>query len=358
MTLHLFAGAGFRLAARAGPDGIEALAAEGGDGAAARPGAVFRARVRAFDPALGGAFLDLGEGGEAFLPCPAAAPPRRDPLVVRIAAPARGAKLALARPAPADGAGRGPPGCLRAGMDPARRVSGGRAPAGPAHSWPAGGGAPGDPREAARVLEEVAGLCRAEVLPGAGEARLVIEPTEALVAIDVDGPGGARAGRGEAALRLGLLAAPAIVRQVALRNLAGAIVADFVRPDEARARARVVGALRRGFGPDPRVTRVGRMSPSGLVEIVRAREGPALHEVLGRPEAGGAAPGFGALLAELRLAAAARDGAAGPLEVAAAPGVARLLAADGGLAGRVGREVRVAEDPSADVLDPRTGAAR
>ena len=81
-------------------------------------------------------------------------------------------------------------------------------------------------------------------VPLAGGGRLLIEPTAALVAIDVDG-GGAPA------LATDLAAAAEIGRQARLRNLGGTIVVDFVDlPQEGRAAAGR-GCLAQGLSPRP-----------------------------------------------------------------------------------------------------------
>ncbi len=359
MSLHVFDGGSFRLAARANAGKLEALVAERITTEGPHWNEIHRGRVRIFNRGLGAAFLDLGKAGEAFLPCPDKEEilRRENPLVVRIVAPAREGKLALARMAKIDGTPPGPPARLQKAPSLLSWVLAGEDSTEKARAWPPTahgedeqhGFARGDTRdESLEVLEEISKLCQAEVVESA-EFRLCMEPTTALVAVDVDGPGG-NVDADEAASRLGLATAPAIAQQVALRNFSGLIVVDFVRLSSAAARNKVVAAVRRAFRTDPRVTRVGRMSPSGTVEIVRAREGPALHEVLGMTNRGGVDLRFATLLAELKLARAARTGLRGTIEATASPPVATLLS-NAETAQRIGRSLKVVADASLGDLD-------
>lgn len=132
-----------------------------------------------------------------------------------------------------------------------------------------------DPFEATGAADQLQAALEPEV-PLRGGGRLIIEPTAALVAIDVDG--GARR-----SLDVDLEAADEIARQVRLRALGGTIVIDFVDLAEASARQRVDRALRRAFEADPEPVRIWPMGPQGLVQISRRRRGPSLQERLTRP---------------------------------------------------------------------------
>jgi Ribonuclease G/E len=119
-----------------------------------------------------------------------------------------------------------------------------------------------------------AALERRVGLPGGGA--LHIEPTAALVAVDVD----AGAGRIEAANRA---AVSAIARQIRLRNVAGAILIDFIAGKDKR---KLMADLKALLAADPIETRVTGLTPSGLVEVVRRRVHPSLAEVLWDRSAG------------------------------------------------------------------------
>jgi ribonuclease G len=109
-------------------------------------------------------------------------------------------------------------------------------------------------------------------LPGGGS--LIIEPTAALTAIDVNG-----AGR---PLEVDLAAAREVARQLRLRRIGGIVVIDFVDLESRRERARLDAALREAFADDPAAVQLYPMSPLGLVELSRQRLGPSLAERLGR----------------------------------------------------------------------------
>lgn len=115
------------------------------------------------------------------------------------------------------------------------------------------------------ALEEA--LSREVPLPGGG--RLLIEPTAACVAIDVDGGN-------RAPLEVDLAAAGEIARQVRLRNLGGTIVVDFVDLPAKHERQRLEEALRRAFRGDPAPPEILPMSPLGIVQISRPRRGEPL----------------------------------------------------------------------------------
>ena len=108
---------------------------------------------------------------------------------------------------------------------------------------------------------------------------LVIDPTEALVAIDVNS---GRATRErtieETALKTNLEAAAEIARQLRLRDLAGLIVIDFIDMDESRNQRAVERKLKEAMKIDRARIRMGRISPFGLMELSRQRLRPSLVE--------------------------------------------------------------------------------
>jgi ribonuclease E len=107
-------------------------------------------------------------------------------------------------------------------------------------------------------------------LPGGGS--LVIDQTEALVAIDVNS-GSFRADNDpeESAYQMNLRAADAIARQIRLRDLGGVIVNDFIDMRQERHRRGVERAMRDAVMRDRARTRVLRISPFGLIEMTRQR---------------------------------------------------------------------------------------
>ncbi len=107
-----------------------------------------------------------------------------------------------------------------------------------------------------------------------GGAGLVIEPTEALIAIDVN------AGACGNPLSVNLEAAAQIARQLRLRNLGGIVVVDFLSMPKRGDGERVLAAFTAAVRSDPVQTEVFGLSKLGLVELTRARRGPALTELV------------------------------------------------------------------------------
>jgi ribonuclease E len=127
------------------------------------------------------------------------------------------------------------------------------------------------------IEEEIARIQDRHVpLPGGGS--LVIDQTEALVAIDVNS-GSFRADNDaeKSAYQMNLRAADAIARQIRLRDLGGVIVNDFIDMREERHRRGVERALRDAVERDRARTRVLRISPFGLIEMTRQRIRPSLR---------------------------------------------------------------------------------
>jgi ribonuclease E len=108
---------------------------------------------------------------------------------------------------------------------------------------------------------------------------IVINPTEALVAIDVNS-GRATKERNieETALRTNVEAAEEIARQVRLRDLAGLIVIDFIDMEENRHQRQVEHKVKDAMRNDRARIQIGRISAFGLLEMSRQRLRPSLLE--------------------------------------------------------------------------------
>ncbi|MFQ5785663.1 MAG: Rne/Rng family ribonuclease [Alphaproteobacteria bacterium] len=191
-------------------------------------------------------------------------------------------------------------------------------------------------------------------LPSGGG--LVIEETEALVAIDVN-TGRSTSGDGPATLlHANLEAAAEIARQLRLRALGGLIVIDFAHMTRAEHRRRVVEALRDALAGDRAANPPRGFTPLGLVEMTRRRSRPTLAETLCDPcsacDGEGrwkSAPSVAFEIAR-RLMRTAATAPPGRLTVAAAPEVAALLSAAGagplaGLEAALGRTLELRESP-------------
>ncbi len=113
---------------------------------------------------------------------------------------------------------------------------------------------------------------------------IVINPTEALVAIDVNS-GRATRGRNieETALKTNLEAAEEIALQLKLRDLAGLIVIDFIDMEDHRNQVKVERRLKEVMRGDRARIQIGRISPFGLLELSRQRMRPSLIETSSEP---------------------------------------------------------------------------
>ncbi|GJM14668.1 MAG: hypothetical protein DHS20C12_30710 [Pseudohongiella sp.] len=117
-------------------------------------------------------------------------------------------------------------------------------------------------------------------LPAGGS--VVIDPTEALISIDINS---SRATRGadieETALNTNLEAADEIARQLRLRDMGGLVVIDFIDMNSSRNQREVENRMRDALEPDRARVQVGRISRFGLLEMSRQRLRPSLGETSG-----------------------------------------------------------------------------
>ena len=127
------------------------------------------------------------------------------------------------------------------------------------------------------IETEIKNLFKARVdLPTGGS--LVIQPTEALVSIDVNS--GRYTGKKDpekTILRTNLEAAREIARQLRLRDLGGIIVCDFIDMESRGNRDRVLQELRTHLGRDRARTKALAVSDLGLVEMTRQRVRASLY---------------------------------------------------------------------------------
>ena len=120
---------------------------------------------------------------------------------------------------------------------------------------------------------------------------LVINQTEALVAIDVNSGKATRERNIEAtALKTNLEAAEEAARQLRLRDLAGLVVIDFIDMDESKNNRAVEKVLKDCLASDRARIQMGRISSFGLMEISRQRRRTGILEgtTLVCPHCGGA----------------------------------------------------------------------
>ena len=126
------------------------------------------------------------------------------------------------------------------------------------------------------IEEEISKIQRRRVeMPEGGS--LVIDQTEALVAIDVNsGNFRVEDDAERTAYEMNLRAAKEIGRQLRLRDLGGVIVNDFIDMRDEKHRRGVERALREAVKRDRARTKILRMSQFGLVEMTRQRIRPSL----------------------------------------------------------------------------------
>jgi ribonuclease E len=106
-------------------------------------------------------------------------------------------------------------------------------------------------------------------LPSGG--RIVIDTTEALIAVDVNSGRHKEKNVEETALRANLEAAEEIASQIMLRDLGGLLVIDFIDMYQAKNRTAVQKMMRDCLKDDKAKVSIGRISQFGLLEMTRQR---------------------------------------------------------------------------------------
>jgi ribonuclease G len=132
------------------------------------------------------------------------------------------------------------------------------------------------------VEEEIHQAFRKKVNLDSG-GHIVIEPTEALVSIDVNTgryTGKKRKDPEHTILKTNLDAAREIAKQLRLRDVGGIIVCDFIDMESQKNRDRVLHELRSHLGRDRARTKAFEVSDLGLVEMTRQRVRPPLFQSL------------------------------------------------------------------------------
>ncbi|HQR05799.1 MAG TPA: Rne/Rng family ribonuclease [Gemmatales bacterium] len=126
-------------------------------------------------------------------------------------------------------------------------------------------------------IEEEIGNIQNKRVPLNNGGSLVIDQTEALVAIDVNsGQFRQEKDAEENAFQMNMAAAKEVGRQLRLRDLGGVIVIDFIDMRDERHRRDIERALRMAIGRDRARTKVLRMSQFGIIQMTRQRIRPSL----------------------------------------------------------------------------------
>jgi len=259
-------------------------------------GALYRGRAGKPLPNAAAIFVDIGLEQPALLACGSDRPPEGAAVDVRVVQPPRtdkGAKVALADPALAASALEAhsgdvvPPACLSDAEHPvafcARRYS---------DSLKHILVTPGDADKAIAMLigdtlqrcltsdagdlfshygvDEAIELALDPMAPFVGGGKLIIEPTAALVAVDVDAGPMHAAAANAAAL-------DALANELRLRGLSGPIIVDLI---PTKGRTALVERFKQAVADDPVRTQVSGLTPEGRLEINRRRSRPSLADLL------------------------------------------------------------------------------
>lgn len=269
------------------------------------------ARVRSVEKAIGVAFLDLPGGVEAIysLRADELPPVRGASIEVEIRTEARQDKLATVR---LIGPAEGEPRLLQAAPDVEAEIRdmarGGKVVE--------GFGA----REAADAAEAEA-LETIHPLPGGGS--MAIEPTRALVSIDVDLGGRPGSDTKRAARLANLTAIGAAARLLRLKGLGGLVIFDFVgRGHDGKA---LLGAARAAFGPDNPGVAIDQISRFGTLTLTVPRRRRPVLDLLTDGK-GALTPLTVALRLARRLEREGRADPGGRLLAACAPAVLAAFA--------------------------------
>ena len=128
-----------------------------------------------------------------------------------------------------------------------------------------------------QLEDQIASIFESRVTLKSGGS-IVIEPTEALVSIDVNsGRSTNERSVEQTAFQTNREAAEEVARQLRLRDLGGLIVIDFIDMKDAKHRAEVEKKLKTHVKEDKARTKVGRISRFGLMEMSRQRIRPSIE---------------------------------------------------------------------------------
>ncbi|KAK9678885.1 hypothetical protein RND81_11G238900 [Saponaria officinalis] len=135
------------------------------------------------------------------------------------------------------------------------------------------------------IEEEINNIINKRVaLPNGGS--LVIEQTEALVSIDVNGGHGMfgqGASQEKAILDVNLAAAKQIARELRLRDIGGIIVVDFIDMMDDSNKRLIYEQVSKAVERDRSTVKVSELSKHGLMEITRKRVRPSVTFMISEP---------------------------------------------------------------------------
>jgi len=128
-------------------------------------------------------------------------------------------------------------------------------------------------------LEEQIDLIYEKKVPLKSGGSIVIDPTEALVSIDVNsGKSTGEKGVEDTAFKTNMEAAEEVARQLRLRDLGGLIVIDFIDMRDRKHKAEVEKSLKNALKADKARVSVDKISQFGLLEMSRQRIKQTINE--------------------------------------------------------------------------------
>lgn len=129
-------------------------------------------------------------------------------------------------------------------------------------------------------LEEQIGIIYQERVDLKSGGYIIINPTEAMITIDVNsGRGSNKRNIEETAFKTNILACEEIARQLRLRDLGGLIVIDFIDMMEKKNVAEVEKAFKKALSLDRARIQLSRISKFGLLELSRQKKQPTIQEI-------------------------------------------------------------------------------
>lgn len=129
-------------------------------------------------------------------------------------------------------------------------------------------------------LEEQIGIIYQERVDLKSGGYIIINPTEAMITIDVNsGRGSNKRNIEETAFKTNIEACEEIARQLRLRDLGGLIVIDFIDMMEKRNVAEVEKAFKKALSLDRARIQLSRISKFGILELSRQKRQPTIQEI-------------------------------------------------------------------------------
>jgi ribonuclease E len=129
-------------------------------------------------------------------------------------------------------------------------------------------------------LEEQIGIIYRERVELKSGGYIIINPTEAMITIDVNsGRGSNKRNIEETAFKTNIEACEEIARQLRLRDLGGLLVIDFIDMMEKKNVAEVEKSFKKALSPDRARIQLSRISKFGILELSRQKKQSTIQEI-------------------------------------------------------------------------------